>query len=90
MARRAARITVDACKGVIIGQQVFTVFINGLPPAALGDPVESHRLGGKHKRPVMVTASGNVIANGVRICRQGDLASCGHGAMAGSPDTYVN
>lgn len=89
MARRAGRLSSDIAGGMIIGQQITNVYINGLIPAALGDPVERHG-SGRHKRAVMVSASGNVIANNCMVARQGDSASCGHSLVSGSPDTFIN
>jgi len=48
----------------------------------LGDPVQSHG-SGEHGSPVMAEGSSFVTINGIAVCREGHLASCGH-ASTGS------
>lgn len=38
---------------------------------------------------VMVQGSPNVYIEGIKVCRAGDLASCGH-PTTGSPNVYAN
>ena len=61
-----------------------SVFANGKRVIVLGDPVDCHNHGNSVVCPRMVQASGNVFADGVAVCREGDLASCGHPGVAGS------
>lgn len=72
-----SRCGLDSAGGVIIGVQADTVFVNGHPVSVLHDPVTGHGPG-EHGGPVMATCSPTVFAQGIGICRAGDLASCGH------------
>ncbi len=57
------------------GQSFFKV--DSEPVILLGDAVAAHGLP-PHASPVMATASGWMKINGIPVCRQGDIASCGH------------
>lgn len=57
------------------GQSGWT--INGKPIVLLGDPVTGHGIP-PHASPVMVEGSNWMTINGVPVCREGNLASCGH------------
>ncbi|KIC36553.1 PAAR domain-containing protein [Leisingera sp. ANG-M7] len=74
-----SRIGQDAAGGTIVEALAPTVRVNGSAVAVLGCAVAPHGLGA-HAGPVMATASGTVFAEGIAVCRQGDLASCGHAA----------
>lgn len=83
----AARVGVDSAGGTITGNLAPTVLINGAPVAVVGAAVAGH---GEppHTAPVMVGGSGTVFANGIAICRAGDLALCGH-AASGSANVLI-
>ena len=74
-----ARVGVDSAGGVILGGGQSTVRVNGARAAVLGDAVAPHG-DPPHKAAVMVQASGTVRAGGIKVCRAGDAASCGHTA----------
>lgn len=83
----AVRVTVDAAGGVIVGNLAPTVFVNGVPIGVKGATVQGHGKN-EHRAPVMVGASGTVLANGIPVSRAGDAATCGHTA-SGSADVIV-
>lgn len=74
-----ARATQDTAGGTITGVLAPTVFVNGKPIACKGAIVAPHE-SGVHLSSVMDEASSKVYANGVRVCRAGDKATCGHAA----------
>ena len=83
-----SRVGVDAAGGIITGDLAPTVFVNGAPIAVKGAAVASHG-DSPHNSAVMVGSSGDVIANGIQICRAGDAASCGDTA-SGSSDVIAD
>lgn len=82
-----ARVNQDSAGGLITGNLAPTVFINGKPIAVRGATVQSHGLG-SHASPVLDGSSLVVFANGIPICRIGDLASCGHPITSGSSTVF--
>ena len=72
--------------GLITGPGAPTVKVNGATVSVLGDSVASHG-SGPHVAATIITASGNVNAEGKGVVRDGDLASCGHTVINGSADT---
>ncbi|MFC2252493.1 hypothetical protein ACETRX_22850 [Labrys portucalensis] len=68
----------DSAGGLQLGQQVAKVKIRGAVPVALGDHVMAHGEPPHAPDPVMVEASSKFRFGGLRICREGDHASCGH------------
>lgn len=81
-------MSVDSAGGVIVGNLAPTVFVNGSPVVVLGSAVTGHGLG-VHAAPTMQTASTTVFAQGKRVCRAGDVASCGD-AASGSGNVFAN
>lgn len=71
-----ARVGVDSAGGVISGNLVPSVLVNGSPVVVKGAEVSGHGAG-VHAGPVMVGASGTVFAGGIAVCRAGDAANCG-------------
>ena len=84
----ASRVGKDVAGGTIVGNLAPTVLVNNSPVAVKGAAVAGHGRRA-HSGPVMVGASGNVLANNIPVCRAGDSASCGHPA-SGSGDVIVN
>lgn len=78
-----ARATQDTAGGTITGILAPTVFVNGKPIACKGATVAPHE-SGVHLSSVMDEASSKVYANGNRVCRAGDKATCGHAATGSS------
>ena len=75
----------DAAEGVQLagGQSFFNV--EGQPVVLLGDPVTPHPPPiPPHTAPVMAEGSGWMRLNGIPVCREGNLANCGH-ASTGRP-----
>lgn len=70
----------DFAGGAITATQT-TVTVNGRRVVCVGDPVAPHGLG-IHGGATMVQGSSRVFINGRSVCRNGDLASCGHPAVA--------
>ena len=81
------RVGVDSAGGIILGGGQSTVYANGALVAVLGAAVAPHG-DGEHARAVMAEASGTVRAGGIRVCRAGDAASCGHSAT-GSGNVFA-
>ena len=78
-----ARVGVDAAGGIITGNLVPTVRVNGAPVALQGAGVAPHGTG-IHANATMTGHSATVRAGGRGVCRAGDLATCGHGASGSS------
>ena len=74
-----SRIGIDAAGGVIIGALQDFVRVEGALWSVLGDPVAGHG-DVPHAAPVMAQGSSFVRINGIPVCREGHLASCGHAA----------
>jgi uncharacterized Zn-binding protein involved in type VI secretion len=83
MAHGIARKTTDTAGGgrQLAGGQPFCR-VQGQLWVLIGDPVQSHGVG-VHNSPVMNQGSGFIKINGIPVCREGHLASCGH-ASTGS------
>ena len=82
------RLGKDSAGGVIVGSnQDGTVFANGDLVSVDADSVEGHGPA-PHSAPVMIAGSNNVFVNGIAVCNEGDLATCGHPA-SGSEDVIV-
>jgi len=69
--------------GIIRSSGNSSVFVNGIRVIVLGDPVDCHNHGNNTVCPNMIQSSGNVYADGIAICREGDLSSCGHSGTSG-------
>jgi len=68
---------VDVAGGVQLGGGQSRFSIDGHAVVVVGDPVQSHG-NSPHNSPVMVTGSDWFTIDGKKVCRQGDMASCGH------------
>lgn len=84
---RVARVNVDSAGGLIIGVLAPNYLINGEPVALVGAAVQGHGVG-VHASPTMAEGSSTVFVNGIPVCREGDLASCGH-PSTGSSGMFV-
>jgi uncharacterized Zn-binding protein involved in type VI secretion len=73
------------CGGVIIGNLAPTVQVDGYPVVVVGAAITPHGPS-PHDTAHMIQGSSTVFANGIAVCRVGDLASCGHTVSTGSPD----
>lgn len=82
----AARKGVDVAGGTII-QGSPDIYVNNQRLVRKGDAVQGHGLV-LHAGPVMVGCSNTVFANGIKVSRKGDIASCGHPAT-GSEDVII-
>lgn len=83
-----SRVNIDTAGGLITGILAPTVFVNGFPIAVKGATIQSHG-SPPHAAAVMVGSSTTVFANGIGVCRAGDLASCNH-VVTGSPNVNAN
>ena len=77
----------DVAGGALI-QGSSNVFVENKPVVRIGDAVAGHGRS-PHNSPTMSAGSGNVFANGIGVCREGDAASCGHTA-SGSGTVFAN
>lgn len=82
-----SRVGVDRAGGLVTGNLAPTVFVNGSPIVVIGAEVQPHGRG-THGGPTMAEGSVDVFANGIGICRTGDLATCGH-AISGSDNVLT-
>ena len=78
-----ARINQDSAGGQIIGALQDFVTVEGTLWSVLGDPVQGHGIP-PHAAPVMAEGSPFIRINGIPVCRQGHLATCGHAATGSS------
>jgi uncharacterized Zn-binding protein involved in type VI secretion len=74
-----SRVGVDSAGGTITGNLAPTVFVNGSPIAVTGAAVAGHGLP-PHNAPTMSGSSSTIYANGIKVCRAGDAATCGDAA----------
>lgn len=82
-----ARVGDDTAGGTQLGGGQSFVRINGSLIVLLGDAVEAHPPCPDipvHCAPVMASSSSLTRINGIYICRQGDVASCGHPSTGSS------
>lgn len=74
-----ARLNQDTAGGLIVGALQDFVTVEGTLWAVLGDPVQGHGIP-PHAAPVMTQGSPFIRINGIPVCREGHLATCGHPA----------
>lgn len=79
-----SRVNTDSAGGTIVGVLAPTVFVNGANIVCQGAAITGHGIA-PHDAPTMSGHSSTVNANGIPICRAGDLATCGH-ICTGSTD----
>lgn len=79
-----ARVGIDSCGGLIIGNLAPNCKVDGSPIVLVGAAIAAHGIG-SHAAAVMVQGSSKVKVNGISVCRVGDAASCGHTITSGSP-----
>lgn len=72
----------DSAGGAIVAATQSTVRAGGARVAVVGDPVTPHGPP-PHNAASMATGSPTVSAEGIRVCRVGDVATCGHRASGG-------
>lgn len=80
MSKGIAVVALDAAGGAQMGNQFAPWTVEGQTIVGVGDLVTPHAPGPPHSPapPTMVTGSPWFSINGVPVCREGDLASCGH------------
>lgn len=78
-----SRVGVDSAGGLIVGVLQSKVKVEGSFAAIIGAAIQSHGKG-IHASAVMAQGSSKVKIQGIGVCRQGDLASCGHPATGSS------
>ena len=78
-----SRVGIDIAGGLIIGVLAPRTIVNGVPVTVVGAAIVPHGLG-PHGSPFMITGTSRWIANGIQVCRAGDLANCGHATSGGS------
>jgi len=79
----AVRI-LDFAGGAQLSGHALWFEIDHLAVVCVGDPVEPHGDPPHSPRPVMVTGVNWFTIDGIPVCREGNLASCGH-ATSGRP-----
>jgi uncharacterized Zn-binding protein involved in type VI secretion len=72
-----ARVGVDTAGGTQLGGGQGFVRVGGALVAVLGDAVAGHG-DAPHAAPAMAEGSLFARINGIPVCRQGHLATCGH------------
>jgi uncharacterized Zn-binding protein involved in type VI secretion len=84
-----SRLEIDVAGGTIVSNPVEEnkVFANGFPIVVKGANVSSHGRS-LHRSSTMEGASEKVFAYGIPVCREGDVAGCGHPAT-GSENVIV-
>lgn len=82
-----ARKTLDSAGGIIINTPNQSVYVNGQLAAVKGSGIAPHG-SGLHASAELLEASSSVYAEGIQICRSGDLADCTH-ATSGSGDVFA-
>jgi uncharacterized Zn-binding protein involved in type VI secretion len=90
----AILLTGDIAGGAILPPIQTSVLVNGIPVATVGTKITAH---GEFPHgppppgylPFMVTGSSIVKINGVPVCRNGDLASCGHVAISTNTMVFI-
>jgi|688.fasta_scaffold200062_3 uncharacterized Zn-binding protein involved in type VI secretion len=86
-----SRLEIDVAGGQLVlnpvEEKFIKVFANGYPVAVLGATVSSHGRS-MHRSSTMASASEKVFAYGIPVCREGDVAGCGHIAT-GSENVIV-
>ena len=79
MSRGITVVGQDSAGGVQLGRQFAPWTIGGAIIVGLGDAVAPHPPVPPHTSgPVMASGSSWFTINGTPVCRQGDIASCGH------------
>lgn len=80
-----ACVGIDYAGGIQLGMQGAGFTVDGATVVLLGDHVASHPPLPPHVgNPVMAEGSPSFRFNGIPVCREGHLASCGH-ATTGRP-----
>lgn len=87
MGAAVLRVGVDSAGGLITGPGALTVFVNGSQMSLDNDSVAFHS--GFHANAKMISGSVSVYAEGKRVCRAGDAATCGHTGSPGSPTVFA-
>ena len=85
---------VNSAGGAAVGPGALSVIINGRPACLTGTKVSAHPCCGApgcHMHCVAVTTggSGSVIAEGKPVILVGDVDTCGHARIQGSPDVVA-
>lgn len=74
-----ACVSVDTAGGVQLGMQAEKFKVRGNPVAVKGDAVAPHPPAPPHtSNPVMAEGTSKFRVNGIPVCREGHLATCGH------------
>ncbi|MGR9106760.1 MAG: PAAR domain-containing protein, partial [Gammaproteobacteria bacterium] len=73
--------------GTITGIQAPSVYADGDNIVCIGAAIQPHGVS-PHDAAVMTEGSSTVYAEGIAVCREGDLASCGD-AATGSTDVFA-
>lgn len=80
-----SRAYLDRAGGtILVGNPDF--YLDGLPVAMQGNPVEDHG-NNEHSSAVIVNGSPNFLINGIPVCTSASQASCGHQATGSSTFT---
>ncbi len=77
----AVRSGVDSAGGVVTESANSNVFVEGNLWCTDGAPVTPH---GLHTNPTLPASTSKVYVMGVKVCRQGDTATCGHTSSGSS------
>ena len=82
----------NAAGGVILNGDA-TVLVNNRPVAVIGSRVTPHppcgKKGPQHCAATTTSTNATVLVNGKPIVALGDVDTCGHARLGGSPDVIV-
>jgi len=84
MSRGIAVVMLDTAGGTQMGSQFASWTVEGQVIVGIGDLVQAHGLLPHSPPPPMVTGSDWFTIDGIPVCREGDVAACGH-ATTGRP-----
>lgn len=69
--------------GLIVSSPITKAVVDGKPVVGVGSVIAPHG-SGPHANAVMVTGTSKFVVDGIQVCREGDVASCGHVLTLGS------
>lgn len=87
MSSNIAVVGVDKVSTGLILDGSTKVFLSGKNVAVVGSHVADH---GSHTNVTMTQGSATVYVEGKKLCRKGDLASCGDTIASGSAVGFSN
>ncbi len=78
MSRGIAVVSLDTAGGAQMGSQFAPWTVEGQVIVGIGDLVQAHGPAPHSPPPPMVTGSDWFTIDGIPVCREGEVAACGH------------